>query len=189
MQSAVSTRTVFEPMPPIQPDTWLQWLYAVCVRALKATFGERNHPWVLGIAGGLAAGVGLFLSERDAEDAIKSVLPTALSVVSIFAGFQSIALSIMIATLSSEIAQRLRKWGELTRVADYLKEAVLSVALFAFAGIVTLVAIYIGFCMPWLTRSEFALLVFLFLWTSLAALRLSMVMVKLFRYHLERLPD
>lgn len=188
MRSASNTPSVFDSLPPLPPDNWYERFQDWCDRHKVAERTERYYPKVIAAVGGLVA-ASLSYSSKGLDGAVTNVLPTALSVVSIFAGFQAISLSIMIGASTTEVAKRLSRWGELSRVADYLWESILAVVLFTLMGIGFLMFHSLSIRLPLHSRVEPGLLASTFVWAILATIRLSHLMVKLFRYHLEHLGD
>src|SRR4051794_23677612 len=123
MRFASSTPSVFNDFPPLPRDNWYEHVKEWGRRHKVAGRVERIYPVVFAAASGLVAG-SLLHSSKDLDKAVDKVLPTALSVVSIFAGFQTISLSIMIGASTTAAAKRLSGWNELPRVADYLRASI-----------------------------------------------------------------
>lgn len=188
MRSAFNTQSVFDDAPSVPPDNWYARAQDWCDRYKIAGRIERYGPIALAVGSGIVAAM-LFHSSKAMNRAVVAVLPTALSVVAIFAGFQAVSLSIMIAASTTELAKRLSQWGELARVADYLRTAILTVGLFSVVGIGFLTSHALGLRLRGPSGIEPGLLALTFVWAILATLRLSLLMVKLFRYYLERLGD
>jgi hypothetical protein len=114
---------------------------------------------------------------------VKDVLPVAVSVASVLAGFQAAGQAILLALIGSQSAviRTLRETGHYKTLTDYLWGALLG--LVVFIGLAVLVLSMRAFkspCLNWSTTWTIVL-TWVFVCALLASLRIMSLMMKLLR--------
>ena len=139
------------------------------------------HPRVGAVIAIAAFGFQTRLKAHQLDAVLTDVLPVAITVAAVLAGFQATAHSVLIAVIDTPAWKFLQAARHDVRVIEYHAETMN--ALFAFIGVAVVVMIVeatVGFTG---TTADVGLAVLagLFIWSALCCVRLSRCMVKLLK--------
>ena len=150
-------------------------------RATKpARIAERFYPAVGGVACFvLYSSIGTHTPAYD--DIVQNVLPSAVSVAAVLAGFQATAQSIMLAVVGSDTIQRLKQSQHYLVLISYLWETVISLLLFVSLGLFVQWRQAAGAPTLIPERWWLAILAGVLVWSGFSSLRIMFLMVKILR--------
>lgn len=147
-------------------------------RAELARLREKCAPLAWGIATA-AFGFSAGLSHYKVNAIVAGVLPVAITVAAVLAGFQSTAHSLMFVLIETPVVRSLRVSGHYDRLVAYFKESSRSLSWFIALAVVAMILQACRITLPWHDRVVPAALSFLFVWAFAANCRVNRLMVKL----------
>jgi hypothetical protein len=162
-------------LPPPGPLERLQTWY-------EDVQGARRHEqygpsaWAL-VAGGVAGGLGLSLTA--VQGLVVSLVPSALTVAALLAGFQTTALSLMLVLMKTPALVALRDTVHYGRLVQYFWAASRTLCAFIAVALLVLALTSIHVQIPGHTRIVPAVLAFTFVRSALSSLRVNRLMTKL----------
>lgn len=139
---------------------------------------ERLYPLAGGVACALVmakAGV----SKPQFDSLVKDVVPVAVSVAAIFAGFQGAVHAILLSMLRSRVVRAMRKEDMYGRLIGFIRSGFGTLTLFVAASIFVLVSISLNKFPDYAAKWTAAGLLGLFVWALLASVRVTLVEVRM----------
>ena len=112
----------------LSPPGLFERMHRACRVHGVALWAEKLYPTALGTVAGLMAGTSTF-TEAQVDALVTDVLPVAISVTAILAGFQATAKAMMLAIIRSEAVEFLKRTGHYGSVVGYLWGGVLLASL------------------------------------------------------------
>jgi hypothetical protein len=164
--------------PALPPPRLGERVRAFVQRTQLARRWEAWRPRAIGLLAATgAAWAGL--QHTSVTAIVTSVLPVALTVTAILAGFVTTAQSMLLVLMDLPVIARLRASGHYDALVGYFLEVVRSMACFVAVAISILVVRACGLQLPAHDRLVPALLAGCFTWVCLSGLRMNRLMLKL----------
>ena len=113
---------------------------------------------------------------------IKDVLPVAISVAAIFAGFQGAIHAILLSMLRSRVVRAMRKEDVYKRLIGFIRAGFGTLTLFVAVALGVLVLISLDLFPDKAAKWTSASLIGLFIWALLASVRVTLVEVKMLHH-------
>lgn len=142
---------------------------------------EAAYPFIVAIAAGFAVWKWSHLSPDHVLKLIEHVLPIAVTVAAVLAGFQATAQSVLISLLDSNAWRYLQRNNHDARIVDFHWAAIWSLLIFVLVSLGIIVVQAVGFDLASRTRLIPVVLVIMFTLAVLCAHRVAYVMVKILR--------
>lgn len=139
---------------------------------------EKLYPLLAGIACG-------WLIYRTAIDKrvfgalLKDVIPAALSIAAIFAGFQGAVHAILLTMLRSRIVRAMRRTDAYDRLISFVRAGFTTLITFVIAALTVLVLNSFDALSDRAVKWSAAILIALFVWSLLASVRITLLEVKM----------
>ena len=172
-------RLVQEPeLPPSgRLEAFRRRLHVLEFERLQEEWSPLIWAVVAGLAGALAG-----LSATSVNEIVGVVVPVAISVAAVMAGFQTTGQSLMLVLIDSPVIRSLRASGHYERLVSYFWASIRTLAVFIGLALAVLVLKSCRLRVPFHERAVPALLAFSFAWAAAASLRMNRLMIKLLLY-------
>ena len=167
--------------PPTQLERLRRWLRWVGVRR----WIEALHPLILGIVAG-SSFRWVELTELQALKINDDVLPLAVSVAAILAGFQGAMHAIFLAVIRSRTVRHLRDKNAYASLMRYIWSGVVSLVLFVAVAMIVISLNALDLLPDW-PRTIYGVLVGLFTFSLLASSRIMLLLLRLLKHADEQL--
>jgi hypothetical protein len=155
------------------------------LRATLDRWGVRRHwecwhPLIVGVTLG---SVMLFvrITDQQAEKINSAVLPLAVSVAAILAGFQGAMHAIFLAVIRTKTVRYLREKNAYQSLMRYIRSGVVSLVAFVAVAMFVITAASLDLMPSWY-RFTYGLLVAIFTFSLLAGTRIMMLLLRLLQH-------
>lgn len=145
-----------------------------------ALFLEGTHPLLLGTAAAIAVWWSV-LTEDQVSKLLEDVLPTAVTVATVLAGFQATAQSVLIALIDSPAWRYLQRLKHDHRLVNYHWETIVSLLVFVGISLGILIAKAVGVPVEKSVNVVPAVLAASLVHAALCSVRIARLMVVLLR--------
>lgn len=137
------------------------------------------------LLGGVAVAATVYAASVNKESfdkLLKDVVPAALSIAAIFAGFQGAIHAILLTLLRTRIVRAMRKTDSYKLLISYVGAGFATLMLFVSCSLSVLAITAFDLYPEKLVRSGAAVLIGLFAWSLLASVRITVLEVKLLNH-------
>jgi hypothetical protein len=138
---------------------------------------EALHPIVFGIGAGVSFHW-VSLTDVQVSNINEDVLPLAVSVAAILAGFQGAMHAIFLAVIGSRTVLFLRKKNAYKSLMRYIRSGVISLVVFVAMAMMVIVLSALSLLPDW-PRTVYGFLVGLFTYSLLATTRIMLILLRL----------
>lgn len=139
---------------------------------------EASSPFLLGLCAGLA-GLLARLPADSVDRLVRDVVPVAISVAAVLAGFQTTAQSLMLVLIDTPAMKALRATGHYEKLVGFFWASMRTLARFIAFALVVMVCDACRYRLPWHERTVPALLAFSFVRAALTTIRMGRLTIKL----------
>jgi hypothetical protein len=166
------------PRPELPPPGFVERFLGHVERLQVARRWEQWHPLGLAIIVGMVTAL-VGLSRKSVDATVTLVLPTAVTVAAMLAGFLTTAQTLLLVLISTPAVQSLRRSGHFDRLVRFFWEVGRAFICFIGAALVSMAVTVCGGTFPAHDRLLPAVLAGTFVWAALTSVRMSRLITKL----------